>query len=330
MHLNLAHNYKLKAMALLMAALTWGIVKQITNNDKTVLVEDIDLILPEGWAIRNKEATEVYVTFRGTREDLLLLDGETVEIRVDLRDSSFEAEKTVALERRQITYTGSTARIIDIRPSTLTLRLGREGKKQLPVIINQIGDPPEGLKLEAMTATPQLVTLYGAQDLLDEVNTLQTAPLNLSDKIQSFEQRLEVLPPSEEWVGRIDPARIRVKVTLAGLTVERKISGIPLLLYHPAGGPSPVAWQTEPETVEVFLRGSPQLLDDVKTSEIQAFVSADSTAPGQTRREVKVLTPPGIEVIGIQPDSVRLRAPPPPPTPTPAPTPEPAPPLETP
>jgi len=330
MHLNLAHNYKLKAMALLMAALTWGIVKQITNNDKTVLVEDIDLILPEGWAIRNKEATEVYVTFRGTREDLLLLDGETVEIRVDLRDSSFEAEKTVALERRQITYTGSTARIIDIRPSTPTLRLGREGKKQLPVIINQIGDPPEGLKLEAMTATPQLVTLYGAQDLLDEVNTLQTAPLNLSDKIQSFEQRLEVLPPSEEWVGRIDPARIRVKVTLAGLTVERKISGIPLLLYHPAGGLSPVAWQTEPETVEVFLRGSPQLLDDVKTSEIQAFVSADSTAPGQTRREVKVLTPPGIEVIGIQPDSVRLRAPPPPPTPTPAPTPEPAPPLETP
>ena len=177
MRLNLAHNYKLKAMALLIAVLTWGIVKQITNNDKTVLVEDVDLILPEGWAIRNKEQTEVYVTFRGTREDLLVLDGETVEIRVDLRDTDFEPEKTVQLERRLITYTGSTARIIDIRPNTLTLRLGREGKKQLPVIINQIGEPPEGLKLEALTATPQLVTLYGAQDLLENINTLQTAPL---------------------------------------------------------------------------------------------------------------------------------------------------------
>jgi len=315
-------NYKLKAMALLFAVLTWGVVKQITNNDKVINNVPVEINLPEGWAIRDKDSNHVQVTFRGTREDLLLLDERTVQVQLDLREAEFEPEKNISILPRQVAYTGSNARITDIQPSTLTIRLGKEGRKQLPIIINHTGEPPRGIKIEALEAEPKVVTLYGAEDLLETVNALQTAPLNLSDKIQSFEQRVDVLPPNPEWVGRVEPPRVRAKVTLAGLTVERKFSGVPLLLYHHAGTPTGGRVVAEPETVEVFLKGSPQLLDTLSTDRIKAFVDASSES-GNGRRDVNVLVPPGVEVLGVQPATVRIR-------PLPAATPSPVTPSESP
>ncbi|MEX2607088.1 MAG: CdaR family protein [Kiritimatiellia bacterium] len=333
------HHYKLKAMALVLAILSWGIVKQITNNDKVINEVPVRITFPDGWAIRDKDSNSVQITFRGTREDLLMLDTQTVQVQVDLRDEEFEAEKTITLRPRQVAYTGSNARITSIQPGTLHLQLGKEGQKQLPVLVSQAGSPPEGIKLEAAEAEPGLVTLIGAADLLDNINALQTAPLNLSDKIQSFEQRLDVVLPNPEWVGRVVPSRVLVKVTLAGATIERRFSDIPLMLTQPAGSQHPMRLSADPARVDVFLRGSPQLLDELDTRRIQAFVSAQSAVSVDgTARKVNVLVPAGLEVLGVQPDTVTLRriadptpTPAAPPAASPAPTPtEPEPTTETP
>lgn len=318
----LLHNYKLKAMALVLAVITWGIVKQITNNDKVINNVPVNLTLPEGWAVREMDDSNVKVTFRGTRDDLLRLDERTVQIQVNLRETEFEPEKTLRILPRQVAYTGSSARIMDIQPATLTVRLGKEGRKKLPVIINRTGEPPQGLKVEAIEVDPRVVSLYGAEDLLEGVNALRTAPLNLSDKLRSFEQRLDVLLPSREWVGRVEPPRVRVKVTLAGETEERKFTGVPLMLYHLAGHTVSGRQVADPETVDVFIKGSPQLLDELAVDRIRAFVHAGPTRENDAPREVNVLLPPGLDVIGIQPATVNVRTLSPP-TPTPAPTPVP-------
>lgn len=312
------HNYRLKGMALILAILSWGIVKQITNNDKVINEVPVRINFPEGWAIRDKDSNSVQITFRGTREDLLMLDSQTVQVLIDLRDEEFASEKTVTIRPRQVAYTGSNARITAIQPDTLHLQLGKEGQKQLPILVSQAGSPPDGIKLEAVVAEPGLVTLIGAEDLLDNINALQTAPLNLSDKIQSFEQRLDVLLPNPEWVGRVTPSRVLVRVTLAGLTIERRFSDIPLMLTLPAGNQTPMRLTAEPDTVDVFLRGSPQLLDELDTRRIQAFVSAQSSpSPRGNERKVNVLVPAGLEVLGVQPDRVTIkRMPEPAPTPT--------------
>ncbi|MGA0369099.1 MAG: YbbR-like domain-containing protein, partial [Kiritimatiellia bacterium] len=260
--------------------------------------------------------------------DLANLSAESLQVNVDLRNEAFSPEKTISLRPRQVTHAGSNSRITSIQPDTIRLQLGKEGKKQIPVIVSQTGQPPEGFKVEAVVIEPQLATLVGAEDLLQGVNALQTAPLNLSDKIQSFEQRLEVLPPNPEWVGEVDPPRVLVRVTLAGLTVERKFSDIPLLLTHPADQPASPPQTVEPRTVDVFLKGSPQTLDTLEIRKIQAFVSSENLEDRKSDlRKVNVLVPAGLEVLGIQPDQVKLRllpAPTPVPTPTPSPVPAPA------
>ncbi len=316
----LLHNYKLKAMSLVLAVLSWLIVKQITNNDILVSNVPVNFTLPDGWAIRDKDFSEVQVRFLGTSKDLASLDRHSVEVNIDLRKEDYEPIKIIQILPKHVTVAGGNIRISAIQPERIEVQLGREGRKELLVRVNEIGQPPEGIKVEAVEVEPSLATLVGAADLLAGVNGLQTAALNLSEKSQSFEQKLDILLPTSEWVGRVEPARVLVKVTLAGQTVEQKFSEIPLMLTHPAGQESPLRQVVEPRQVDVFLKGSPQLLDSLDPRRIQAFVSADPLGKsGKNERKVLVLVPAGIEVLATQPEVVNVRILPPP-TPTPMPT----------
>jgi len=308
-------NYQLKGIALVLAMLSWVIVSRITNNNKILPNVPVQITLPEGWAIRDKDVNTVQVTFRGTSADLGLLGTKSVQITLDLRDEEFESEKTITISPRQVSFAGVNSRVTSIRPNSVTLQLGREGSRKLPVIVNQVGKPPEGFKVEAIEIEPPLVTVVGAEDVLEQINALQTIPLNLSDKIQSFTQRLDVQLPNPEWVGQIDPARVLVRVTITGLTVERKISSIPVFLIQPSNEFSSIRSVIDPVTVDVFLKGSPQLLDELDERRIQAFVSTQSLDDLESNiRKVNVLVPPGLEVLGTQPDWVTLKVLP---TPTP-------------
>lgn len=314
-----SRNYKLKAMALVLAMLSWIIVSRITNNDKEIPNVPVQITLPEGWAIRDKDVNTVQVTFRGTSVDLGLIGSKSVQVSIDLRDEEFEPEKSIAITPKMVTFAGVNSRVTSIQPDVINLQLGREGKKKLPVIINQTGQPPEGYKVEAIEIEPPLVTLVGAEDVLEQISALQTAPLNLSEKIQSFTQRLDVQLPDPEWVGQLDPSRVLVRVTLAGSTIEREFPNVPLMVTQPAGVDSNSRRVVEPTSVDVYLKGSPQLLDELDVRRIQAFVSSQNLDNRDANiRKVNVLVPAGLEVLGIQPDWVTL-------TVVPVPTPEPAP-----
>lgn len=313
---DLLHNLRLKGIAFLLAILSWAIVSQITNNETGISDVPITLTIPQGWAIRDQDVLSVDLTFRGTREDLLQLDERTVEVVVDLRDEDFVTERSISLTPRMVNFSAGNVRVTGIQPNNLQLRFGREGSQELPVIVSQRGQPPEGLTVESIQVEPSVVRLFGEQELLETVNSLQTAPLDLSDRIRSFEQRLEVMPPSESWVGRVTPSRVLVKVNLAGVTVERRFSDIPLLMVHPVNQALEQR-KVDPDTVEVFLAGSPQLLDALDPSEIRAFISLDDSASRE--RPVRVLVPPGIDVLGVRPDTAEVQPPVAPPRPEPTP-----------
>lgn len=300
------HNIHLKAIALLLAILSWAIVSQITNNETGISEVPISITIPQGWAIRDQDVRVVDLTFRGTREDLLQLDERTVEVVVDLRDEEFLTRRSIALTPRMVNFTAGNVRVTDIQPSQVELRFGREGSQDLPVVVTQIGQPPEGLTIESIQVEPAVVRLFGEQELLETIRSLQTEPLDLSDRIRSFEQRLDINLPSESWVGRVTPPRVLVKVNLAGVTEERRFTNIPLLVVQPVNQAMERQIVT-PNEVEVFLAGSPQLLDSLDPKEIRAFITLEEDQ-GPERR-VRVLVPEGINVLGVRPDTALLLPP---------------------
>ena len=317
-------NLKLKAMALALALLSWYIVNSITNYDKTITNLNLEVQLPDGWSVLGKSAETFQITFQGTKEDLLLLDDRTVELSVDLSGENLDPNQyenflPVTLTSQNVNH-NSRARVAEISPAELELRVVLEGQKQLPLRVNLTGEAVLGLQVETLTTEPQRVTLFGARERLEPITALQTAPINLSDRVGSFEQRVDVLPPTQDWVGRVEPSRVTVRVTLVGLTEDRRFTNVPVRIFRdPAQGPGPDLIPN-PALVDVLLQGSPELLDATSASDIRAFVEANDR---DARLPVIVHVPRGLEVLDITPSEVRLR-PRPQPTPAPAPEPEPS------
>jgi len=308
-------NLKLKAMALGLAVLSWYIVSSITNFDKVITNVNLVLMLPDGWAVQEKSTDDFQVTFRGTKEDLLLLDERSVQLFVDLRSEEFAANKRIRLSNRNVTH-NSKARIYDLHPAELELRLGREGQRRLPIRPSTVGDPAPGIRLETLTFEPTHVTLFGAEHRLDTVSSLLSAPVTLTDRVRSFEQRIEVQLPSPDWVGRVDPSRVLVRVNLAGLTEDRLFENLPIRLSFNTSHELGRNLLPVPEFVQVTLKGSPEFLADLKPERIQVFapVTADSN-----EAELLVHVPAGLDVLDISPPRIRLiprpviQPPPPPP-----------------
>ncbi len=315
----LKSNVKLKGVALVLALLSWTIVDLLTNYPKTLIAQDLRVQLPEGWAVIGRDPSEFQVFFQGTREDLNFINENTLELMVDLSAENFDPSmvdnvRTVNLTSRNVIH-NSRARVASIQPSSVRVRVGLEGQKQLPLRVNQTGELLEGLHVETITVEPPRVTLYGARDRLESVTALQTSPLNLTEKVGDFEQRVDVLLPSPDWVGRVEPARVLVRVTLVGLTEDRVFSEIPVrVTFDPAQGPRETL-VPDPPVVTASLKGGAELLDRLEPDALRAFVAAG--AAGQEAR-VYLHHPPGLELLDVQPPFVILRPYVEPPLPEPA------------
>lgn len=304
----LKSNVKLKGVALLLAVLTWTIVDLLTNYPKTLVTPEVRVQLPEGWAVIGREPSEFQILFQGTREDLSFINENSLEIIVDLSSESFDPSvvdnvRTVELTPRNVLH-NSRARVASIQPSSLRVRVGLEGQKPLPLRVNQTGELLSGLQVETITVDPPRVTLYGARDRLESVTALQTSPLNLTEKVGNFEQRVDVLLPSPDWVGRVEPARVQVRVTLVGLTEDRLFTEIPVQVsYGPSSSPERLV--PDPPVVAASLKGGADLLDRLEPGSLRAFVTA-----GEASEEVRVYLhhPPGLELLDVQPPRVTLRS----------------------
>lgn len=300
-------NLKLKAIALLLALLSWTIVDVLTNYPKTLIAQEVRVQLPEGWAVVGRDPSEFQLLFQGTREDLGFLNENNLEIVVDLRAEEFDPSlmenvRTVTLTPRNVIH-NSRARVAAIEPETVQIRVGLEGQKSLPLRVNQTGELLGGLQVETITVEPQRVTLYGARDRLEAVTALQTSPLTLTEKVSSFEQRVDVLLPSPDWVGRVEPARVLVRVNLVGLTQDRLFENIPVRVSYDPGAEVTGHLIPEPRTVSVSLKGGEELLNRLDPASLRAFVAA-----GTAGEEAQVFLhhPPGLELLDVQPPSVRL------------------------
>lgn len=305
----LKSNVKLKGVALLLAVLTWTIVDLLTNYPKTLLTPEVRVQLPEGWAVIGREPSEFQILFQGTREDLNFINENSLEIIVDLSSESFDPSvvdnvRTVELTPRNVLH-NSRARVASIQPASLRVRVGLEGQKQLPLRVNQTGELLSGLQVETITVDPPRVTLYGARDRLESVTALQTSPLNLTEKVGNFEQRVDVLLPSPDWVGRVEPARVQVRVTLVGLTEDRLFTEIPVRVSYDPASASPLRLFPDPPVVAASLKGGADLLDRLEPASLRAFVTA-----GKASEEARVYLhhPPGLELLDVQPPVVTLRS----------------------
>ena len=294
-----------KLFALLLAVIAWYAIQPAISFEHTVSDVPVRVLVDSGWAVLEQSVSSVDVHFRGSREGILHLQHEQLEVVADARGMSYQNALTIPLTPREVRAPSGT-RAVYIRPAEITLNVDQEEDRELPVRVHIQGAPPDGYEVEKFVSIPATVTVSGPRQRLDAIEAIRTTPIDLEGRLQSFKLRVGLVSPSRAWTARMDPDRVEVEVTLTERAAQTVFEEVRVKTLAGARWWQEV--QIDPTHVDVELVGRSEWLDALTPRDIQVYVDTSGLDP-ETAHDVKVRAhlPDHIRIGRVSPDTVRVK-----------------------
>jgi YbbR domain-containing protein len=295
---------RLKLLALLIVTVIWfGVAGQtrdapITLHNLSVTLENV----PPQLAITTSEPVQVDITISGPEDELRDLRFEVATQSSDLLAFADISNLTEGVQIAQLRVRGLPESITlhRIEPSTVRVTLDPIETRAVPVEPLFAGTLPEGYKLTSVRFDPELVTLSGPQSVIGKIERVTTTTVSLNNRFGSFSEQVDVDVTGADVVVRDRP--------MLHVTVEEDVGSrtftVPVVIDTDLGG------TTDPQTVEVTLKGPLPALNALKPSEISATVDPTAASGGRgVVPQIRLTGPqaPRVEVERVVPQTVRLR-----------------------
>jgi YbbR domain-containing protein len=159
--------------------------------------------------------------------------------------------------------------------------------KQMPLQVKLIGEPAPGYAVAAYTQNPELVTVYGPQDLLDKMDFFDGLQIDISGMKDTLKKTFDL--PHKPNVLRVEPAKVEITVEITP-SVTKTLDNIPVRMIGKNDG---YTAKLAPDTtaLKVTLEGAPGVLDALKSQDVQAVVDISNLAPGMHELPVTLNLP---------------------------------------
>ncbi len=209
----LRENTKEKVIALLLACVLWvvfGYQRESVRREFIVPVE-YTKVSPQ-WVLEEPRITEAKIMLMGPPQAFQLLDEGTLKVSLDL--SSLKEGRQDFVLSKDMVKTPSTLTVVGIKPTRAAIVAYRLMNVSAPVEIVTAGEPPPGLAVEEITASPATVEYLMPSRYAHGVLTVRTEPINLSalTSTQTLSPKL-IFPPEAQFRQNREPL-IKVLVTL--------------------------------------------------------------------------------------------------------------------
>ncbi len=277
---SLASNWRLKAVAFVMALFLWALVRVEAPDRRAVSVPVIvSLNDPDWMLIDDPLPSEVEVLFSGSPAEifrLTALDGVAITVPVaEVRDR----EMVIALQDAWIPvdgYAGVT--VEDILPGTVHVQFDHVETVSVPLRVITRGSLPEYLALtRSLSVTPSSVRISGPASIVQQLDSLDIVPVDLGevDEQGAVQTAVDTTGLTRLTVVPND-VTLRVPVEES---VDRVLAAVPVLADLGAeleefGG----ALEILPATVELTLSGARTQVATLDVGRVRIVVPASELA----------------------------------------------------
>jgi len=297
-------NRGLKVLAVLLAALSWYYIRDITSFQQEIEDIPLNIALPDGWALDEISASSVSIVFRGSQADIrsLTKDQIRVDISAALKDGAPSSTQT--LSRANISAPRAVQPVY-INPSEIKITLDRESKKLVNVDVTRVGQTPDGYFLDGISVIPQKVTIYGPERRLNEVEYIRTEPVDLSGQISSFSNGVMLVAPRGNWKARMEVDTVTVNASIVERTLRRDFRNVPVKIMMPPGSREDYA--ISPRDVDISVKCRVDVVSNLTEKSVHAYVDYQALSDGDaTEIPVEVTAAPGVTIMMVDPPVVRF------------------------
>ncbi len=287
----------LKVFSLLLACGLWLLVntgERDTERDLLVLLELRNL--PLRLVVTSSHVDSVNLRVVGPRT--LLGRIRTKKVAIDLSGvrpglSSFEITP-------EMFYLPRGIRVVRISPAKIDLGIDPIIRKNLLVQANLVGKLAFGFSLASTGVSPETIEVSGPAPRIEKIEALLTEPIDISFLTQPITKEVSLQTPEDMVTYATD--RVNVRLSVREVVIERVLHQVKIQVRN-----SSEDYVLTPHGVEVTVRGSQRVIEELVLDDGEVFVDAAGAEAGDPHiLPVHVLLPPGVEVIHQDPMEAQL------------------------
>jgi YbbR domain-containing protein len=182
---------------------------------------------------------------------------------------------------------------LDITPAVVDVEVPITSPfKTMPLQVTLEGATPSGLAVGAFEQSASEVTLYGQQAFLNSLEFYDGLEIDLSllRETKTFEFNI----PLQTGVERVEPSTVSVKVTIVE-AVPQTLADVPIMLNGMSDDYTYKIVSPETKEIDVSVEAAPEIIANLKVSDVKAVVDVSNIPPGVYEVPVNVSLPSFVE-----------------------------------
>jgi len=300
----ITRNWPIKGAALFLALMLYVAV-QLQQPVTTSFDVTLNVQLPPGRALMQK-LPKVRAQISGKGTQILKLRSLAGDITRRVPDTVTAPTWVVHLDPTDVELAlpkGADVRVMEIRPSEITLALDSVARKDVR-IVSLVNVTPESAQVlrGGLSMTPTTARLVGPGKSLAVIDSVTTVPMEISNVSGTFSRNVPIDTMPLGFI-RIAPKQVTVTGEM-DVIVERSFAGIPV----ETGAGAITNYIVTPAKVSVSVRGPEDRVQALTRDSVRVvahLTASISGAAGGVAR-ITVIGPRGVSARAI-PDSVTLR-----------------------
>jgi YbbR domain-containing protein len=182
-----------------------------------------------------------------------------------------------------------------------TVEVEQRGRA-VPVLVQTAGNPAQGYETVGSVANPSTVLLDGPDEVLANILSVVTAPVNVDGATETVSTRvgLEDLPPDVRVVNPADGSVVAV-VQIRPRGVTQLLTDLPV---HVSDVPEGFTASVEHDSLGVVVFASEETMANLSGDEISVSVSVAGLGAGRHQIRPSVTVPPEVQWLRTDPEVV--------------------------
>ncbi len=216
----------------------------------------------------------VRISLRGDSADINHLSRDDFKAYIDVsrEDTSGTVRSRVYIDLSE-QATAMNVLSVDVTPAEVTLELEKRIARYVPVEPVLVGEVPYGYEVTSVTCEPPQVRIYGAEKLINSVETLATDGIFLDYRTTGFSEKKSPYSPNS-GISWDSTDSVNVTVAITPQMTEKTFSNVPLAILNTRSD-----LEYEIQTTrrgEIVLNGSVLSFERYSSSPVGLFIDGSS------------------------------------------------------
>jgi len=290
-------NLGLRIISLLLAAGFWVFVNAGQHSSVEPFTIPVSYRgLPPGFVITDQHPDFVKLQLSGPQTLLSLVDPSRLTLRLDLSGVGV-GQASFKIGPDSFNVPRGTA-VISISPSQIVLDLDKIVVRHLPVHLVMSGAPAPGYRISSTQITPPRVSIRAPSKAIANLETVDTEPIDVTG-LSAETEHVAAITLANSSV-RLEPTEVTVRLGITPVIAIKDFRGVPVTVRN-----TPYQPKLRPPRINLTLRGAKLQLSKLDLSGA-VFVDGDGMGPGTYNTPVQVQVPPGMELLHVWPDKIRI------------------------